>query len=191
MAARIPATREQAASPSEVKAYEGTTRTFSLQIRRFDNNGTPIAELKTLKATVPAGVINGQQIRLKGQGQPGINGGENGDLFLQVELAVDKRFTIDGRDVTLVLPISPWEAILGASVEVPTLGGRVKLTIPAAASAGQKLRLKGKGLPGKPAGDQYVVLKIVVPPAKSEEDRALVRKMQEQMSFDPRAEMEV
>ena len=108
-----------------------------------------------------------------------------------MELEHDRRFVVDGRDITLVLPISPWEAILGASVDVPTLGGRVKLTIPAAANAGQKLRLKGKGLPGKPAGDQYVVLKIVVPPANSEEDRELVRKMQEQMPFDPRAEMEI
>ena len=178
-------------SISLAEAYSGTTRTFSLQIHRFDNNGMPIPELKTLKATVPAGVINGQKIRLRGQGQPGIGDGENGDLFLEVELEHDRRFVVDGRDITLVLPISPWEAILGASVDVPTLGGRVKLTIPAAANAGQKLRLKGKGLPGKPAGDQYVVLKIVVPPANSEEDRELVRKMQEQMPFDPRAEMEI
>ncbi|MFT4584627.1 MAG: curved DNA-binding protein [Gammaproteobacteria bacterium] len=178
-------------SLSLAEAYSGTTRTFSLQIHRFDDNGVAVPELKTLKATVPPGVINGQKIRLRRQGQPGIGGGDNGDLFLEVELAHDRRFALDGRDVTLVLPISPWEAMLGASVDIPTLGGRVKLTIPAAANAGQKLRLKGKGLPGKPAGDQYVVLKIVVPPANSEEDRELVRKMQEQMSFDPRAEMEI
>ncbi len=173
------------------EAYSGTTRTFSLQINRLDDNGIPTPELITLKATIPAGVINGQKIRLRGQGQAGIGGGENGDLFLEVALVHDPRFSVDGRDVTLVLPISPWEAILGATLDVPTLGGRVKLTIPAAANAGQKLRLKGKGLPGKPAGDQYVVLRIVVPQAHSEEDRELVRKMQEQMSFDPRAEMEI
>ena len=171
------------------EAYCGTTRTFSVQIRRIDARGTPVPDSKTLKAAIPAGVVNGQKIRLKGQGQPGIGGGENGDLFLEVELEQDHRFAVDGRDLTLVLPIAPWEAILGASIDVPTLGGGVKLTIPANASGGQKLRMKGRGLPGRPPGDQYVILKIVVPPAKSEKDRELIRRMQEQMSFNPRSEL--
>jgi curved DNA-binding protein len=175
---------------SLTEAYTGTARTFSLQVHRFDAHGTPIPELKTLKVTVPAGVVNGQRIRLRGQGQPGIGGGESGDLFLEVEIEPDRRFAVDGRDVTLVLPIAPWEAILGASVDVPTLGGRVKLTIEANARGGQKLRMKGKGLPGTPPGDQYVVLKIVVPQAKTAEDRELLRKMRDQMSFNPRSELE-
>jgi len=172
------------------EAYSGTTRTFSLQVHGFDAQGAPRPEVKTLKATVPAGVTTGQKIRLRGQGQPGIGGGDNGDLYLEVEIEPDRRFALDGRNVTLVLPIAPWEAILGASVDVPTLGGKVKLTIAANASGGQKLRLKGKGLPGKPPGDQFVVLKIVVPPAKSDEDRELLRKMQTQMGFNPRSELE-
>ena len=149
-----------------------------------------VPETKTLKATVPAGVVSGQKIRLKGQGQPGIGGGKQGDLYLEIELEPDRLFAVDGHDLTFVLPIAPWEAILGATVDVPTLGGRVKLTIPANAAGGQKLRLKGQGLPGRPPGDQYVVLKIVVPEAKSEKDRELIRQMEEQMAFDPRAELE-
>lgn len=172
------------------EAYAGTTRTMSLQSYRYDNDGRPTPEEKTLKANIPAGVINGQKIRLRGQGQPGFGEGASGDLFLEIEIAKDRRFAVDGRDVTLILPIAPWEAILGATIEVPTLGGKVKLTIPENASGGQKLRLKGKGLPGNPPGDQYVVLKIVVPPAKSEQDRELIRKMSEQMAFAPRAALE-
>lgn len=174
---------------SLAEAYSGTTRTFSLQVPVRDAQGRRMPESKTLKATVPAGVVDGQKIRLKGQGQPGIGEGANGDLFLEVALQPDRRFAVDGRNVTLVLPIAPWEAMLGANVDVPTLGGRVKLTIPANATGGQKLRLKGKGLPGKPAGDQYVVLKIVVPEAKSDQDRELLRQMRKQMDFDPRAEL--
>lgn len=174
---------------SLAEAYSGTTRTFSLQVPVRDAQGRLMPESKTLKATVPAGVVDGQKIRLKGQGQPGIGEGANGDLFLEVALQPDRRFAVDGRNVTLVLPIAPWEAMLGANVDVPTLGGRVKLTIPANATGGQKLRLKGKGLPGKPAGDQYVVLKIVVPEAKSDQDRELLRQMRKQMDFDPRAEL--
>lgn len=171
------------------EAYAGTTRMFSLESYRRDETGRAVPETKTLKATIPAGVINGQQIRLRGQGQPGIGGGGNGDLFLEVELLGDRRFAVDGRDISLVLPIAPWEAILGASIEVPTLGGNVKLKIPQNATAGQKLRLQGRGLPGKPPGDQFVVLKIVVPRVESEADRKLVEQMRDQLAFDPRAEL--
>ncbi|MFT4585104.1 MAG: curved DNA-binding protein [Gammaproteobacteria bacterium] len=172
------------------EAHTGASRTFSLQTYRYDESGAAIPEVKTLKATVPAGVINGQKIRLRGQGQVGFGGGGDGDLFLEIELEHDRQFTVDGRDVTLVLPIAPWEAILGASVEIPTLGGKVMLTIPANATGGQKLRVKGKGLPGTPAGDQFVILKIVVPTVTSDQDRELVQKMSEQLSFNPRAELE-
>ncbi|MFT4564201.1 MAG: curved DNA-binding protein, partial [Gammaproteobacteria bacterium] len=173
------------------EAYSGTSRTFSLQTYRYDESGAAIPEVKTLKATVPAGVTNGQKIRLRGQGQAGLGEGGSGDLFLEIELEHDRQFTVEDRDVTLVLPIAPWEAILGASVEIPTLGGKVMLNIPANATGGQKLRVKGKGLPGSPAGDQFVILKIVVPAVTSDQDRELVRKMSEQLSFNPRAELEV
>ncbi len=175
-------------SVSLAEAFTGTTRTLSLAAHAYDESGRAVPETKTLKAKIPAGIIHGQKIRLRGQGGPGFGGGANGDLFLQIDIEADKRFAVDGRDITLALPIAPWEAMLGASVEVPTLGGTVKLTIPNNASAGQKLRLPGRGLPGKPPGDQYVVLQIVVPQVTTDAERELVEKMREQFTFDPRAQ---
>lgn len=173
-------------SVSLAEAYTGTTRTFSLETHAYDDSGRAVPDTKTLKAKIPAGVVSGQKIRLRGQGGPGFGGGANGDLLLQVDIAPDKRFAVDGRDITLVLPIAPWEAILGASVEVPTLGGNVNLTIPKGANAGQKLRLQGRGLPGKPPGDQYVVLQIVVPKITTDAERELIEQMRDQFTFDPR-----
>ena len=175
-------------SVSLAEAFAGTTRTFSLETHTYDESGRAVPETKTLKAKIPAGVVSGQKIRLRGQGGPGFGGGASGDLFLQVDIATDKRFAVDGRDITLVLPIAPWEAILGASVAVPTLGGNVKLTIPKDATAGQKLRLQGRGLPGEPPGDQYVVLQIVVPRITTDAERELVEQMRDQFTFDPRAQ---
>lgn len=173
---------------SLAEAYTGTTRTFSLASHAYDESGRAVPETKTLKAKIPAGVVSGQKIRLRGQGGPGFGGGANGDLFLQIELEPDKRFAVDGRNITFVAPIAPWEAMLGASIEVPTLGGKVKLTVPKGAGAGQKLRLPGRGLPGKPPGDQYVVLQIVVPKITTDAERELVEKMRDQFTFDPRAQ---
>jgi len=175
-------------SVSLAEAFSGATRTFSLATHAYDEAGRAVPETKTLKANIPAGVVSGQKIRLRGQGGPGFGGGVNGDLFLQIDIEPDKRFAVDGRNITLVLPIAPWEAMLGASVEVPTLGGNVKLTIPPDASAGQKLRLTGRGLPGKPPGDQYVVLQIVVPKVTTDAERELIGKMRDQFKFDPRAQ---
>ena len=146
-----------------------------------------IPETKTLNVKIPKGVIQGQKIRLRGQGGAGFGGGPNGDLYMEVELEPHALFTVDGRDITLVLPVAPWEAALGAGVKVPTLGGAVNLTIPPNAQSGQKLRLKGRGLPGSVPGDQYVLLQIVMPPVDSAEDRALMETMRRQMPFNPRA----
>ncbi len=151
-----------------------------------------LSDGRTLKVKIPAGVTAGQRIRLSGQGGAG-SGGHSGDLFLDVEIAAHPWFDVDGRDVTLELPVTPWEAALGAAVKVPTLGGTVDLKIPAGAESGQKLRLRGRGLAassGK-AGDQYVVLKMVAPEPASDADRALYEQMAEQMSSDPRAEFGV
>ena len=175
---RIPVTLEE--------AYNGATRGISLQTRLFDKEGRGIPETKTLNVKIPKGVIDGQKIRLRGQGGAGFGGAPNGDLYLEVELNPHPRFIADGQNVTLVLPVAPWEAALGASVKVPTLGGAVNLTIPPNARAGQKLRLKGRGLPGKANGDQYVVLQIVLPPVDSAEDRSLMETMRQQMPFNPR-----
>ena len=143
---------------------------------------------RTLKVTIPAGVIEGQRIRLAGQGSPGIGGGPAGDLYLEIGFRPHRLFTVEGRDLTLTLPIAPWEAALGATVQTPTLAGPVDLRIPPNARAGQKMRLKGRGLPGATVGDQYVVLKIVQPPADTPRAKELYEEMQRDLPFDPRSE---
>lgn len=180
---RIPVTLEE--------SYNGSNRGISLQTHRYDAEGRGVPETKTLNVKIPKGVIQGQKIRLRGQGGAGFGGGPHGDLYLEVELEPHASFTVDGRDVTLVLPVAPWEAALGASVKVPTLGGAVNLTIPPNAQSGRKMRLKGRGLPGNPPGDQYVLLQIVLPPVDSADDRALMEKMRQQMPFNPRATLGV
>ena len=155
-------------------AYRGATRNITLRGR-------------TLSVRIPKGVTEGQRIRLGGQGGVGPSGGPAGDLYLTVTHAAHPLFRADGRDVHLTLPVAPWEAALGATVAVPTLGGKVDLKIPRDSRAGRTLRLKGRGLPGRPSGDQYVALEIVVPPADSPEAESLYRKMAESMDFDPRA----
>ena len=136
---------------------------------------------------VPAGVTEGQQIRLAGQGAPGIGKGRRGDLYLEINIKPHRRFRAEDRDIYFTLAISPWEAALGAKLTVPTLGGDVELKVPAGAQSGKKLRLKGRGLPGTPPGDQYVVLRVVVPPAKTAQAKELYREMERVMAFDPRA----
>ena len=155
-------------------AYRGATRNVTLRGR-------------TLSVRIPKGVTEGQRIRLGGQGGVGPGGGPAGDLYLTVTHAAHPLFRADGRDVHLTLPVAPWEAALGATIAVPTLGGKVDLKIPRGSRAGRTLRLKGRGLPGRPSGDQYVALEIVVPPADSPEAESLYRKMAESMDFDPRA----
>ncbi len=107
-----------------------------------------------------------------------------------MQIKPHRLYQLEGRDVTLTLPIAPWEAALGASVQVPTLAGKVDMRIPAGAQSGQKLRLRGRGLPGSIPGDQYVQLKVVVPPAQSPDARKLYEEMQRVMDFDPRAGLE-
>jgi curved DNA-binding protein len=120
---------------------------------------------KTLEVRVPKGVRPGQSIRLGGQGSQG------GDLFLEIEFAAHPQFEVDGRNIIHVLPVAPWEAALGATVSVPTLGGPVELKIPPDSEAGRKLRLRGRGLPGAPAGDQIVELEVLAPRAHTDAER--------------------
>ena len=145
-------------------------------------------ETHTIRVTIPAGVGDGQLIRLAGQGEGAGEGGRAGDLYLEAHILPHRLYQLDGRDVTLTLPVAPWEAALGASVKVPTLGGPVEMHIPPGAQSGQKLRLRGRGFPGKPPGDQYVQLKIVLPPASSPEAKALYGEMRAKLSFNPRAD---
>lgn len=143
---------------------------------------------KTLNVKIPAGVSDGQRIRLKGQGTPGVNGGPNGDLWMIIHIAPHPLFDIAGHDLEVVLPLAPWEAALGAKVEVPTLKESILLTIPPGSQAGQRLRIKGKGLATKTAtGDLFAIIKIVMPPKPDEKARALWQQLAESQSgFEPR-----
>ncbi len=169
-------------------AFQGTTRQIKLDMPEAGPNGQ---RTKTLNVRIPAGVTQGRQIRLAGQGSPGRNGGPPGDLYLEIDLAAHPHFTPEGKDIQLRLPIAPWEAALGATVKVPTLGGSVNLKIPPGSHSGQKMRLKGRGLPGSPPGDEILLLEIVTPPANSEAAKEAYRKMAEQLTFNPRAQLGV
>jgi len=173
-------------------AYRGGAHTIELKSPELQADGHVLIKPRTLRVNIPAGVSEGQQIRLAGQGSSGVGSGRSGDLYLEVAFKPHPLYTVQGRDVTLTLPIAPWEAALGASVQVPTLGGQVDMRIPAGARTGQKMRLKGRGLPGTgsaSAGDQYVVFKIVLPPGDSPRARELYQQMQTELAFDPRADL--
>jgi curved DNA-binding protein len=171
-------------------SFRGGSQTIELKGPQTGDDGRVTVQPRTLKITIPAGITEGQRIRLAGQGSPGQGGGPSGDLFLEVRFRKHQLFQTEGRDVTLTLPIAPWEAALGATVPTPTLAGPVDLRIPPNAKSGQRMRLKGRGLPGSTPGDQYVVLKIVLPPADSPQARELYEQMQRELPFDPRAELE-
>jgi curved DNA-binding protein len=170
------------------EAYRGTTRTLELRRPEVKPDGSVELRTHTVRVTIPAGVTEGQLIRLAGQGAPAAGGGQAGDLYLEVHVQPHRLFALEGRDVTLTFPVAPWEAALGASVTVPTLGGSVEMHIPAGAQSGQKLRLRGRGLPANPPGDQYVQLKVVLPPANSPQAKALYEEMRK-LNFDPRANL--
>ncbi len=169
-------------------AYHGAVRDIQLQMPEVDASGRITSHTRTLRVRIPKGVTSGQQIRLSGQGGPGMGGAPNGDLFLEIELQPHPRYRVEGRDVTSDLPLAPWEAALGATVSVPTLGGTVDMKIPVGSQSGRKLRLKGRGLPGNPAGDQYLVLQIMTPKADTEAARELYRRMERELPFNPREE---
>jgi curved DNA-binding protein len=171
-------------------AYHGAVQLLTLREPSINAQGQMSYRTKQLKVKIPKGVIEGQQIRLNGQGAAGQNGGPNGDLYLEIHIRPHSFYTVRGSDVFINLPITPWEAVLGATVAVPTLGGRVKLKIPKSAQGGQKLRLKGRGLPSKSPGDEYVVLRVDVPVPKTDEQKKLYERMAELMPFNPRLHLE-
>lgn len=170
-------------------AYTGAERKLSLRSPVVGPDGTVTMQDRTLAVRVPKGILPGQHIRLAGQGSPGFGGGPAGDLFLEVAFAAHPVYRADGRDLYLDLPITPWEAALGGHVVMPTPDGKVDLRIPKNAKTGHKLRLKGKGLPGSPAGDILATLKIVNPKVETEKARALFEQMAKDMPFDPRAHL--
>lgn len=162
-------------------AFHGTKKT----IRRPSGS----TETGTLNVKIPAGITTGKKIRLSGQGRAGM-GASAGDLLLEINIATHTHYQLDGNNIVLNLPIAPWEAALGAKVTVPTLAGKINLTIPAGAKSGQKMRLKGRGLPGKEAGDQFVTLQIMTPVADSDKATKFYHQMAEELSFNPREDLE-
>ena len=171
--------------------YNGATRIITMRVPEVDAQGRVTTKERMLNVTIPKGIRAGQHIRLAGQGSPGHGAGKAGDLFLEVEFRPHPLYRVEARDVYLDLPVAPWEAALGDTLKVPTLGAAVELKIPPGSIAGSKLRLKGRGIPGDPPGDFYVVLQIAVPPADTEADKVFYRNMAEQFKFNPRAKLGV
>jgi curved DNA-binding protein len=171
-------------------AFTGATRAITLSAPEVDAQGRVHTRERTLNIRIPKGIKPGQRIRLAGQGAPGVRAGTSGDLYLEVSIKPHRLYRIEGQDLYLDLPVAPWEAALGATVKVPTPGGTVDLTIPPSSSSGRKLRLRGRGLPGEPPGDLYAVLKVVLPPASTEDAKALYKEMEQRLRFDPRAGLE-
>ena len=173
------------------QAFEGAMLELHLSIPEYDAEGRMRRVPKTLKVRVPKGATDNQRLRLAGKGGPGLNGGPDGDLFLNVHLLPHRLYRVDGHDLHLDLPLAPWEVALGASVEVPTPGGPVQLKIPAGTSAGQKLRLAGRGLPNPKGGsaDLFATVKIVMPKNTSPRERELLKEMADSSNFSPRSEL--
>jgi curved DNA-binding protein len=153
------------------EAFTGTKRRVQLNER---------GRARSIDVTIPAGVADGQALRVAG-------GADRPALIFKVRIRPHARYSVEGKNVTLELPLAPWEAALGAKVTVPTLAGSVDLTIPAGAQSGQKLRLRGRGLPGSTPGDQLVSIKIVNPPATTAHQKAVYEHMQKEFNFDARA----
>jgi curved DNA-binding protein len=170
------------------EAYRGTEVELNLTVPEFDEKGFLHRVPRTFKVRIPKGATDGQRLRLAGRGGKGLNGGRDGDLYLDIALHPHPLFRVSGHDLYLDLPLAPWEAVLGATVEVPTLGGPVHLKVPPNTHAGQRLRLSARGLP-KPSGkegDLFAIVQIVVPTATGEHERELFSQLAKGSTFNPR-----
>lgn len=170
--------------------FHGATRVITLQAPQQDAQGHVTVKERVLNVKIPKGVKEGQHIRLASQGSPGFGGGTAGDLFLEIQFNQDALYRVDERDIYETLPVTPWEAALGAEIAVPTPIGNVQMKVPAGSQSGRKLRLKGRGIPGTIPGDLYVVLEVVIPPADTEKARQLYEAMAKELSFNPRKNIE-
>lgn len=169
-------------------AWAGNTRQISLRMPQLAADGRIFLAERTLNVRIPAGVREGQMIRLAGQGAPGFGGGAAGDLYLEVHFNPHAHFRVNGRDLRLDLPLAPWEAALGATIAIPLPAGqKVSVRIPPGAQSGREMKVPGKGIPGKPAGDLYLNLQIMLPEARSEQAKALYETMARELPFNPRA----
>jgi curved DNA-binding protein len=167
-------------------AYHGAVREVSMRMPGLDAHGQIKTHQHTLNVRIPRGVRAGQHIRLKGQGGPGFGGGHAGDMFLEVRFEHDARFRVEGHDVYQNVAITPWEAALGASIEVDTPAGTMQVSVPPGSQGGRKLRLKGRGIPAEPPGNLFLVLEVVLPVPTNDAQRALYQSMAREMAFNPR-----
>lgn len=173
------------------ETLSGESKQVSFKVPQHSPNGQRMADItKTLNVKIPAGVVDGERIRLKGQGAPGVAGGENGDLYLIIRLAPHPLFEVENHDLVITVPLAPWEAALGAKVAVPTLTGKINLTIRPESQNGQRLRIKGNGLLDKKGerGDLYAQLKVVMPRTIDDATKALWQKLADKSAFDPRSQ---
>ncbi len=171
------------------ETLENTSKPVEFMLPYRDELGRMQELKKSLKVTIPAGVRDGERIRVKGQGAPGTGNAANGDLYLHIRLVPHPLFDVEGHNLVITVPLAPWEAALGAKVTIPTLVGKIQLTIRPNSQSGQRLRIKGKGLVGKAGpGDLFAVLKVVMPQHANEASRTLWTQLAKTAEFDPRAE---
>ena len=165
-----------------------TSKLVEYQIPVYENGQVKDVK-KSLKVKIPAGIVDGERVRLKGQGGYGQGDGPHGDLYLHIRLVPHPRFDVEGHNLVITVPLAPWEAALGTKVTVPTLTGKIHLTIEPNSQAGTRLRIKGKGMTTKTGtGDMFALLKIVVPSSANDEVKALWQSLSEKAEFDPRAQ---
>lgn len=168
-------------------AFKGISPTITLNVPELNQYGQLITKRKALRIKIPAGVVDGQKMRLTGQGGKGSAGASKGDLYLEIHIKPHPYFAIEGHDVYLDLPVTPWEAALGTKIGVPTLAGMVDMTLPKGVKSGKRMRLKGRGLKSKAVtGDQYVTFLIQTPVPTTNAQIELYEKMAREMSFNPR-----
>src|SRR3990167_2935766 len=171
-------------------SFTGAEKNLRLQTPRVDNQGNLTQEVHSIRVKIPKGIGNKQQIRLKGQGSKD-HDSLAGDLYIEIHITPHSFFHLQGKNILLKLPILPWEATLGTTVQVPTLAGLINLKIPKLSQTGKQLRLKGRGLPGNTPGDQLITLEIVIPPSTNEQMIKLYEQMAELAQFNPREKLGV
>jgi curved DNA-binding protein len=168
-------------------AYNGAQRTIALHMPTQDANGNVSTQERKLDVSIPKGIKAGQNLRLAGQGGPGMGSGGAGDLYLEIDFHSNPIYRVDGKDVYLDLPLAPWEAALGTTVNIPTpAGSTLELKIPVGTVAGRKMRLKEKGIPSKEAGDLYVIPNIVLPSAETDAQKEAYQALEKAFDFKPR-----
>lgn len=163
-----------------------TTKQIEFMVPFYDAQGGQSRIKKTLNVKIPAGASDGTRIRLKGQGAPSGSNRPNGDVYLTIRLIPHPLFEVEGNNLLLNVPLAPWEAALGGKIIAPTLAGKIHLVIPPNSQAGQRLRVKGKGLHGAPQGDMFAILTLVMPPTNSEESQIVWANLADTAHFDPR-----